>query len=515
MGTNMQKSNAVLRKIGVAVLVFILVLGGALVRKEYESEISNAQLRVHTSAHVVATQFSWIFEASGQALRRIETALDTANLHTSNSVIIDINEAVRDLPRGYQYSVYDDMGQLIYSSIANAESITVEDRRYFEQLRGGENVVLSPMLKERLSGEQVFILARRLDNAGEFAGIASIAIPIATLSDLADSLGFTDGSTISLIRTDGILIARTPPMESMDLKDSQVFTALQSSPDGFYESVSPADGVSRLVGYWKLENWPVVAIAGINREAATAGFWHQMAIWAVIGVPMLIGIALGSMKLLRMLHLDEQRQEALARANQQNEFLLREIHHRVKNNLQTVMSLIRLQKLPGGKDNGLIGRIGAMVSVHEEMYKSDQLESVAVGPYLERLTADIAKGYGKEIRITLDIASVNLPGDRAMQLGLLVNELVSNAFKHAFSKQETGELQVRLIKSDAENLMLVVADDGPGFDTGKVKKNMGSKLVEAFVSQLGGVCTFHMDNGTRVEVVFPSQYGQTGSSEGY
>ena len=121
-----------IRKTGIVVLVLFLALGGALVRKEYVSERSRAQVRVHTAAHVVATQFSWIFESSGQTLRRIEEAVVKENLRANSNSIIDINKAVRGLPSGSQYSVYDRQGELIYSSFADAVSISVDDRSYFD-----------------------------------------------------------------------------------------------------------------------------------------------------------------------------------------------------------------------------------------------------------------------------------------------------------------------------------------------------------------------------------------------
>tara|TARA_R110000751_G_scaffold131275_1_gene233420 strand:+ start:3195 stop:4730 length:1536 start_codon:yes stop_codon:yes gene_type:complete len=496
-----------IRKTGIVVLVLFLALGGALVRKEYVSERSRAQVRVHTAAHVVATQFSWIFESSGQTLRRIEEAVVKENLRANSNSIIDINKAVRGLPSGSQYSVYDRQGELIYSSFADAVSISVDDRSYFDKLRSGQELVLSPMVQERLSGEKVFIIAKRLNVAGTFAGVATIAIPVTTLSYLANTLGFTAGSTISLIREDGMLIARSPPIEPVDLSDSRVFEMLKTNPDGFYESVSPADGVARIVGYHKLPDWPIVAIAGMNSATAMAGFWHVMLIWALLGLPILVGLYLAVMKLQNMMRIDEARQESLAIANQKNEFLLREIHHRIKNNLQTVTSLIRLQKLPNGAGDALVGRISAMASVHEEMYKSDQFESVEVSPYIKRLTSDIVTGYGKDVDITLDIAPVSLSGDRAMQLGLLVNELVANAFKHAFTDGDKGKLLVRLTETAEEELQLIVLDDGPGFEAETTSKNMGSVLIAAFAGQLGGTYEIHSNDGTRIEVRFPKTNG--------
>lgn len=114
-----------------------------------------------------------------------------------------------------------------------------------------------------------------------------------------------------------MLIARSPPIEPVDLSDSRVFEMLKTNPDGFYESVSPADGIARIVGYHKLPDWPIVAIAGLNSATAMAGSWHVMLIWAQLGLPILVGLYLAVMKLQNMMRIDEARQESLAIANQE------------------------------------------------------------------------------------------------------------------------------------------------------------------------------------------------------
>lgn len=500
-------SMTAVRNLGLLMLVLITALGALLVAKEYKSEQSNARVRVQTSAQVVATQFGWIFEASSQALRRIEDAVSREEARRNPLSIADLNEAVRDLPSGFQYSVYDESGRLTYSSAPNSTERNVSHADYFQQLTSGMEIYLSPMLTEKINGEQVFVMARRLDEDGVMTGVATIAIPVSTLSRLKESLGFVDRSSVTLIRMDGMLIARSPAMETMDLSKSKVFEELKNQPSGFYDSYSsPADGVSRIVGYWKMAAWPVVAIAALDQDAVMAGFWRTVLIWLAIALPAAAALVYFLLKMITLLRIDEARQTELALANDRNTFLLREIHHRVKNNLQTVMSLVRLQKMAPEDKKSLLGRIAAMVAVHEEMYSSDKFESVEVAPYLERLTKEIAQGYGQAVEITYDINPISLSGDRAMQLGLLINELVSNAFKHAFHDRVDGTLQVSLKQNDDDTVSLTVADDGPGIHADD-KQNMGSKLVEAFARQLGGSSTISNDNGALVEVTFPLEYG--------
>ncbi|PWW04072.1 signal transduction histidine kinase [Hoeflea marina] len=500
-------STTVVRNLGLLMLVLITVLGALLVAKEYRSEQSNARVRVQTSAQVVATQFGWIFAASSQALWRIEDVVPREEAERGSISIADLDDAVRDLPSGFQYAVYDASGRLTYTSAPDSAERDVSQSDYFKQLVSGMEIYLSPMLTETVNGEQIFVMARRLDTDGVLTGVATIAIPVSTLARLKESLEFIDRSSITLIRMDGTLIARSPPIESMDLSKSPVFEAMKTAPSGVYDSrASPADGVARIVGYWKLDAWPVVAIAALDQHSVMANFWRTISIWLAIAVPAAAALGYLVYKMIALLRTDEARQTELAKANDRNTFLLREIHHRVKNNLQTVMSLVRLQKMAPEDKKSLLGRIAAMVAVHEEMYSSDKFESVEVAPYLQKLTREIAQGYGQAVVITYDINPISLSGDRAMQLGLLINELVSNAFKHAYHGRQDGTLRVSLKQRDDDMIALTVADDGPGIAIDG-KQNMGSRLVEAFARQLGGSSTISNENGALVEVTFPLEYG--------
>ena len=499
------RATGLLRIVAALFVVFILGLSAALVRSEYEAGRTAARVRAQASAHVVATQVRWTLEASSQALRRIEDTL-VRNLDPlgTGSAIADIAEAVSDLPAGYQYSVYDAAGDLRFSSLDSPDVINIADRDYFTAVQGGRELVVSPMVTERLTGEQVFIVARRLDLVDRFAGVATIAIPVSTLANLAESLGMAERSTIGLVRTGGMLIARAPPVEPLDLSGTRLFEALAGAPNGTYDSpVSPADGIARIVGYWSLDGWPLIAVASVERSEALLPFRRALLLWVAIVAPILLASAWLFFRLTRALDAEAERQRAVIAANLRNEFLLREIHHRVKNNMQTVISLIRLQKgLPAELKASLLGRISAMVAVHEETHNSEQFETVEIAPYIRRLVNDVVRGYGDGIGIGLSVDPLRFPGQRAMNLGLLVNELVSNAIKHGLAGRRGGKVTVNLTDRDG-TLTLTVADDGPGYDPAAVVPSMGSRLIDAFVALLGGRMEVRIDGGTVVEVTFP------------
>ncbi|MFT4149280.1 MAG: histidine kinase dimerization/phosphoacceptor domain -containing protein [Paracoccaceae bacterium] len=498
------KTRAAVRMTGVLLTVVLLALTAVLVGVQFRADKSMAQTQAHRDAHVVATQFGSIFTASAQALQRIAEALGPAPAGPADTVR-DIAQAVRDLPPGSLHSVYNAQGDLILSSLPQPRAINIADRDYFRMARDGQVLSISPMITDRASGEKVIIMARRLEREGQFNGVATIAIPMARMAELADSLGIGGNSTISLVRSDGMMIARFPPVEPINLKGWILFDKLKESPSGFYDSVSPTDKVARIVGYWKIDDWPVIAATGIDRNLALAAFGRQawMAIW--LALPALGAVVWLMYHLSQILRRDADRQAELQAANERAGVLLREVHHRVKNNLQTVISLIRLERIPPDVKQSLLSRIGAMAAVHEGMYQSDQFETVEVAPYLRRLVSNVAAGYGGGVQVRMDIAPVSLSGDRAMQLGLLANEVVSNAFKHAFRDGAPGKLDV-LLEQAGDRLTLSIRDDGPGFDPETIQRNMGSRLVEGFAATLGGTLDIDGRHGTTVRVDFPQHH---------
>jgi PAS domain S-box-containing protein len=214
---------------------------------------------------------------------------------------------------------------------------------------------------------------------------------------------------------------------------------------------------------------------------------------------------------IRRLQSDKKVRAAL----NEKDVLLREIHHRVKNNMQVITSLLNLQARKIS-DEGAIeairesqDRIHVMSLVHETLYRSDDLSSIAMEHYLNQLTTDIARlhhGSDVHIRWHVDAGGVNLPINEAIPVGLVANELISNSFKHAFGEGKEGNIKIILRDLGAEKIELIVEDNGRGvpenFDMNGVG-TLGLQLVSRLAEgQLGGVLNLDSKNGTRVSVSF-------------
>jgi PAS domain S-box-containing protein len=207
-------------------------------------------------------------------------------------------------------------------------------------------------------------------------------------------------------------------------------------------------------------------------------------------------------------------EKELKRSLLEKEALLKEIHHRVKNNMQQIASLLSLQAATVA-DRGIAGclqasesRITAMALVHENLYQSESLASIRADAYITTLCSEIKASYtpGPGIRVDTAIDDVALDTDTAIPCGLIINELVTNAFKHAFTGRDQGRVLVSLRRQTEGRLCLRVEDDGIGLPANisiDNEETLGLRLVSALSEQIGGTPRFSSGGGTRFSVTFP------------
>jgi two-component sensor histidine kinase len=204
---------------------------------------------------------------------------------------------------------------------------------------------------------------------------------------------------------------------------------------------------------------------------------------------------------------------ALRRALAEREALLKELHHRVKNNLQVITSLLEMQAdraVHPQAQSSLVearSRIGAIASMHELLYQSDSFSEIELSAYVRRLVAHVVSFYQKDSRVSVSVIGDGIDVDlaRAVPLGLLLNELVSNACKHAFPGNTEGQLEIRLDEADG-GMHVQVRDTGPGFPAGldhRTSTTLGLQLVRMLAKQLGGDVKFESNGGTTVDVYLP------------
>jgi two-component sensor histidine kinase/CheY-like chemotaxis protein len=222
--------------------------------------------------------------------------------------------------------------------------------------------------------------------------------------------------------------------------------------------------------------------------------------------------ALQRADILAALRMAETRLRASVR---EKEILLQEVHHRVKNNLQIIKSLLRLQAYAVGdpalhelfRDSQ--NRVHAMALVHEQLYRAQDLAHVDCAAYLRELAGSVLRSYeAQSARVVLTCAidgALALEIDTAIPLGLILTELVSNSLKHAFPADRTGTITVGL-HTTAETLTLTECDDGVGLPATvdfRTTSSLGLQLVSDLTDQLGGAVTIDRRGGTAFQICIP------------
>jgi two-component system, sensor histidine kinase PdtaS len=201
---------------------------------------------------------------------------------------------------------------------------------------------------------------------------------------------------------------------------------------------------------------------------------------------------------------------------EERQVLIREVHHRVKNDLQFISSMLNMQerRLGDGAATGALedcrGRIQTIALIHESMYQSEDLVSLPLSKDIRSLAASVVRVSNKppgDVALEIDTPDeITLDVDRAIPCGLILNELMTNALKHAFPGGRTGKLRVVLRRDGEAHVALIVEDDGIGMPVDAEKPardSMGFRLVHAFADQLGGEVRVKRSAGTSVGVYFP------------
>ena len=330
--------------------------------------------------------------------------------------------------------------------------------------------------------------------------------------------GGPDLATLLLDRRRAILAQSAPADEKAGSAiDADMVRVVTEAPAGLVRRHS-ADGEAMTIAYTRsaLTGWTsLVAISGYRSEHL-----FLRPVWATIAAGTLSLLLAGILAVFVTHNFMERRvsderlaasralgeldarllatsQEALSdqrKAASEREVLLREIYHRVKNNLQIVQSLLRL----GSRDltseqrepfENAVRRIGAMSRVHTLLYNSPDLASIDFKDYLDELLKELSEGFSAEdraIRSVLHADPMRMPLDTAVPLAFIAVEILTNSFKHAFPKGRSGRITVD-VRRDGEDAILRIEDDGVGLGTDPVgRRRLGLTIVRKLVQQIGG-----------------------------
>ncbi|PYE81224.1 sensor histidine kinase [Pseudoroseicyclus aestuarii] len=215
-------------------------------------------------------------------------------------------------------------------------------------------------------------------------------------------------------------------------------------------------------------------------------------------------------RLLTVLARQLSRRMELRRAIQTQEILAREVDHRVKNSLQMVTSLVRIQRAQAQSEETRAAlaetgtRLAAISAVHAELHKASAHSDVALDIFLPDIGASLGRTLPDGVDLTTEICAITVPSQIAASIALVLNEAVANAAKHAFAEGAPGSIRVKLTQEQNSGV-LVIADDGRGLEYDDAGQGLGEQIIDASANRIGGTVERDAEDGFTLTLRFPLQ----------
>jgi len=525
-------------------------------------DIANVHDRLIQSARAVAGGDENLLAAAEQVLRAVGSLSEVRGMNGNcDGVLSDTLIGVRYFSN---LTRIDENGRVACSAMALARGLNVRDYAVFQAARKTDAMAVSNELISRVTGQRVIGAMLALHKPdGSFDGTVSIALDVHWIDYMMRAANLPKGAVVAVFDRSGKVIATN----NKDVGAAIAKSALAAGDPGDVASavdsrgelwrfgnaaligntifVAFAMGENRLFGPTYLHvgldfalpilmigfAWFAIWLATdrqvtqwinyLRRIAAAYRSGHYAIRPDLAEAPVefkLLGDALSEMA-----EGIQDRDRRLREAVDMKTTLIKEIHHRVKNNLQIVMSLLSIQanqvKDMGAREALLQAqtRINALALVHRILNELEDQSTLDIRQLLEELSHQISGGMSNDrIKVEVNVPSRVVSGSVAVALALFTVEALTNIFKHAFPGDRQGTIRVTMAPVDGGKLRLAIADNGMGFAMDETGKSVGSRLIKTFGLQLGGVSSVHSEpgQGTVVDLIFPDPDLRDASPQG-
>ena len=520
------------------------------------ADIAAVHDKLLQSARSVASSDQNLLASAEQILRAVGSLSDVRQMGGNcDGVLADTLIGVRFFSN---LSRIDSHGRVVCSALALAKGVDASHTEIFQKSRTTTAMTVSGQLQSQVINRPVIgamLALRRPD--GSFDGAVGIALDVHWIDYMLHAGDLPKGSAVTVFDRSGKIIATNNPQvagvivaaalkagardnSSVDTTDPRGqnwhFATAALLGDNIFVAFAMPEGrlfgptylhvvidfllpilmiVVAWVAIWLATDRQVTQwILYLRRIAAAYRSGHYAIRPDLAEAPAefkLLGDALSEMA-----EGIQDRDRRLRDAVDQKTILIKEIHHRVKNNLQIVMSLLSIQanqvKDAGAREALMQAqtRINALALVHRILNELEDQSTLDLSQLLEELAHQIAGGMGNEhVRIEVKVPSRVVSGSVAVAVALFTVEALTNIFKHAFPPAGGGVIQVSMEPVPGGKLHLTIADNGMGFAADETGKSVGSRLIKTFGQQLGGVSSVHSraGQGTVVDLVFPDPDG--------
>jgi two-component sensor histidine kinase len=436
----------------------------------------------------------------------------------------DLRLLAQALPVVSTLWIIDAQGRLIASSLENlpssGQALDLSDRPYFKVHRDGSpaTVIVGPAIGV-LTEQPYFALTRRVESSsGRFLGVVVVGFSPAAITQTFRTVQESFGAEVMVFRESGEVLVSVPEGAEPYPDRRAPLDLLQGI--GLDEVVEGPPAGNRNAFAWRLHGYPVYVSVELPRSIVVdrwvGSSWYLLV--SLIATLFALSIAFWALHRRALeedraaLALDREvaRQTAnLRHAVHEKDLLLRELHHRVKNNLQVVMSLLALQAQRSKGDPKTYfqesqRRLAAIAKMHQHLYLLADVAALSLVPYLRELASEIAAAHGCEDSVAIDVRGdqVSVALDQATAIVLIAGEVMSNAFKHAFQDGREGRLTIEVSRSETRG-SIAIADDGPGFAEVQVQSDsLGMLLIRNLAIQARGSVSYSGTGGARFELIF-------------
>ena len=517
-------------------------------------DVADVRQSLIQSARATSEDDQSLLESGEQILRAVGSLKGVRDINE------DCDSDLADAMIGVDYfsnlARIDPNGTVVCSALPLAKGLNIADLPIFREVKaGGRTMAVSPQLHSRATGQPVVGAQIALRNPdGHFAGSVGITLDVHWFDYLLRSRVIPNGAVATVFDRNGVILAAN----DRDVGASLAAAALKAGlPDGatmntgdakgnnWRFAIATLPGKNLFVGFAEREDrlfgetylhvgidfllpifmiliaWAAIWFATDRQVTQWIAYLRRIAVAYRSGHYTIrpdLADAPTEFRLLgdamsEMAEGIQDRDRRLRESVNLKTTLIKEIHHRVKNNLQIVMSLLSIQAnqvRDAGAREALMQaqtRINALALVHRILNELEDQSTLDLKQLLEELSHQIAEGMGdtRHVRIEVDVPHRVVASGIAVALALFTVEALTNIFKHAFPGQGAGVIRVSLADDAPGSWRLSIADDGIGFAMDDTGKSVGSRLIRTFGAQLGGVSSVRSEEGrgTVVDLVFP------------